>query len=136
MLKTGVSLRQLSGSLAESHLDVPHIHFIVAFIHISRPKTGSIVDVLKKSIDLRWPSLLCSFEKVVSSVIDDSVNQLPDVLSIFETVFNVSTISQRIQLGLDVVIYRLIAFPDPVELGKHKGGGVDDLFVNLFKIFE
>jgi hypothetical protein len=85
---------------------------------------------------LRWPSLLCSFEKVVSFVIYDSVNQLPDVLSIFETVFNVSTISQRIQLGLDVVIYRLIAFPDPVELGKHKGGRVDDLFVNLFKIFE
>jgi hypothetical protein len=97
---------------------------------------GSIVDVLKKSIDLRWPSLLCSFEKVVSSIIDDSVNQLPDVLSIFETVFNVPTIAQCIQLGLDVPIYRLIALPVPVQLGKHKGGGVYDLFVNLFNFFE
>lgn len=136
MLKTGISLSQLSGSLAESHLDVPHIHFIVTFIDISRPKTGSIVDVLKKSIDLRWPSLLCPFEKVVSFVTNDSIYQLPDVSSIFETIFNVSTTAQRSQFGLDVPIYRLIALPVPVELGKDKGGGIDDLFVNLFKIFK
>lgn len=94
------------------------------------------MDVLKKSIDLRWPSLLCPFEKVVSFVTNDSIYQLPDVSSIFETIFNVSTTAQRFQFGLDVAIYRLIALPVPVELGKDKRCGIDDLFVNLFKIFK